>query len=218
MKTLFNGILFDLDGTLIDSTADIAGAVNHARKEMNMTPLPLETVRTCIGDGVHILMERALETRDSAVIDRAIALWRPHYLAHCLEHTRLYPGVMNMLNALASGGMNLGVVSNKPAAPSETILNGLGVRKLFAAVVGGDSTPKRKPDPEPLRFALEQMKITSKRVLVVGDSLNDIEAARRAGLISCGVLWGIGYEETVRAARPDHLAQTPADVLEIVHP
>jgi len=213
----FDAILFDLDGTLIDSVADIAGAVNHVRVEMGMPRLPLEVVRTYIGDGVHILMERALKTKDPAIIDKAIALWRPHYTAHCLDHTCLYPGVREMLIALTSSGMPLGVVSNKPVAPSETILAGLEIRKVFSAVVGGDSTPKRKPDPEPLQFALEQMNIISKRVLVVGDSPIDIEAARRAGCASCGVLWGIGQEKTIHAARPDYLARAPDEVSKIVY-
>ncbi len=81
--------------------------------------------------------------------------------------------------------------------------------------MGGDSTPKRKPDPAPLQFALEQMKIISKRVLVVGDSPIDIEAAKRAGYVSCGVLWGIGHQDAVRAAHPDHLARAPEDVQKI---
>ncbi|MBI4024351.1 MAG: phosphoglycolate phosphatase [Verrucomicrobia bacterium] len=212
----FDAVLFDLDGTLIDSAADIAAAVNHVRSEMGLTRLPSDLVRSYVGDGVRSLMERALQTTDAAIMDRAISLWRPHYAAHCLDQTRLYPGVQDVLEKLALMRLPLGIVSNKPAAPSEAILRGLGVREAFLAVVGGDTTPKRKPDPEPLRYAAAQMRIESNRVLVVGDSPNDILGARNAGYTSCGVLWGLGSEAAVREAQPDHLVRHPDEIPQII--
>lgn len=139
-------------------------------------------------------------------------MWRDHYIPHCLDHTQLYPGVPEMLLALRDRGVRMGIVSNKPASPSERILEGLGIRDLFASVVGGDSTPARKPDPEPLRLAVERAGGSSRCVMMVGDSPNDIEGARRAGFVSCGVLWGIGRPEALRAAAPDHLVEAPDDV------
>ncbi|MBI5368229.1 MAG: HAD-IA family hydrolase [Planctomycetes bacterium] len=212
----FAAVLFDLDGTLIDSRADIAAAVNHTLVALGRAELPLERVQSYIGDGVRVLMERAFADADAALIDRAIAVWRPWYLEHCLDGTRLYPGVRELLDALT--GLPLGVVSNKPAAPSERILAGLGVRDRFGAVLGGDSAPTRKPDPGPLLLAAEQLGCGARRgaVLMVGDSRNDVEAARRAGFASCGVLWGIGSAAEVRAARPDYIAATAGEVAALV--
>lgn len=212
MPPRFDGVFFDLDGTLIDSRADISASVNHVREARGLASLPVEVVQTYVGDGVRLLIERALGTRDVAAVDAAISDWRAHYVAHCLDRTDLYPGVREMLGALARAGMTFGVVSNKPLAPSEMILSGLKIRDLFKVVIGGDSTPARKPDPEPLLLAAERAGVHPGRVLMVGDSPNDIEGARRAGCASCGVLWGIGPEEAVRGARPDYLARTPDEV------
>lgn len=209
----FDAILFDLDGTLIDSRRDIARSVNHALTALGRPEQAVEVLATYIGDGVRVLMERAFATSDAAVIEPAIALWRPHYLEHCLDATRLYDGIADLLDALRD--TPLGVVSNKPVAPSEVILAGLGIRARFAVVVGGDSCSARKPDPAPLLFAVGRMGACGGRVLMVGDSANDVEAARRAGYASCGVLWGIGGEEEVRGARPDCLAWTPAEVVRV---
>jgi phosphoglycolate phosphatase len=108
------------------------------------------------------------------------------------------------------------VVSNKPEVPSEKVLAGLGVRDRFSVVVGGDTTKARKPDPEPFRYAAERCGVAEGRILVVGDSPNDIEGARLAGFKSCGVLWGIGTPDAVRSAIPDYTAARPPDVLKLV--
>jgi 2-phosphoglycolate phosphatase len=217
MTTRYEAVLFDLDGTLIDSREDISAAVNHVRETLGLPRLPVSIVQTYVGDGVRVLLERALATQDTKVLEQGLTILRPYYLDHCLDRTTLYPGIQGMLDALASiPGLRLGVVSNKPEGPSEKVLTGLGVRDRFAVVVGGDTTPARKPDPEPFRVAAEKAGVTGGRILVVGDSRNDIEGARRAGFASCGVLWGIGSPESVRDARPDHLAVSPEDVQRLV--
>jgi phosphoglycolate phosphatase len=217
MSLNFDAVLFDLDGTLVDSREDITAAVNHVRASLGQAPLPVSLVQTYVGDGVRVLLERALGTADPAAIERGLGVLRPYYLEHCLDRTRLYPGIADLLEALtAVRGLSLGVVSNKPEAPSEKILAGLGVRRRFAAVVGGDSTTARKPDAAPFRLAAERAGVTGGRVLVVGDSPNDIEGARRAGWASCGVLWGIGTEERIRGARPDFVVAAPDEVRALV--
>ncbi|MBI3273226.1 MAG: phosphoglycolate phosphatase [Planctomycetes bacterium] len=208
-------VLFDLDGTLIDSRQDIAASVNHALVALGRPAQPVERIQTYIGDGVRVLLERAFGTSEAAVLEQAIAVWRPHYMEHCLDRTRTYAGVVEMLSALR--GLPLGVVSNKPEAPSVRILEGLGLRERFAAVLGGDSAPTRKPDPGPLLAAAARMGAqVGSAILMVGDSENDIVAARRAGFASCGVLWGIGRPEEVTAAQPDHLARSPEEVARLV--
>jgi len=217
MALRYDAVFFDLDGTLIDSCDDIAASVNHVRREMGMPPLPVSTIRTYVGDGVRILLERALETDESAILERGLAILRPHYLSHCLDRTVMYDGIPAMLDRLgAAPGLRLAVVSNKPETPSEKVLAGLGIRRYFAAVVGGDSAGARKPDPAPFRLAAERSGVAGGRILVVGDSPNDIEGARRAGFDSCGVLWGISPPDRVRAAAPDHVADAPGAVLALV--
>ena len=219
MPSRYDAVFFDLDGTLIDSREDLAAAVNHVRAALLLGPLPVPVVQSYIGDGVRLLLERSLGTSDDALLDRALGLMRPYYLEHCLDRTTLYDGIDDLLRALgAVPGLPLGVVSNKPQAPSEKVLNGLGLLGRFAAVVGGDAAGARKPDPAPFRLAAERAGVAGGRILVVGDSPNDIEGARRAGYESCGVLWGICPPDRVRASGPDHEALCPDDVRRIVLP
>jgi phosphoglycolate phosphatase len=217
MPTRFDAVFFDLDGTLIDSGDDIAASVNHVRRSRSLEPLPADQIKGYIGDGVRILLERAFSTTDDAVIERCLEIMRPHYLDHCLDRTTLYPGIRSLLSALeTAGGLTLAVVSNKPERPSEKVLAGLGVRDRFRAVIGGDSAGARKPDPAPFRLAADRTGVSGRRILVVGDSPNDIEGARRAGYASCGVLWGLGAPDRVRDSHPDHVASAPGDVLSLV--
>ena len=209
---LWEAVLFDLDGTLADSVEDVAASANHVRCAFDLDPLPLETLRGYVGDGIRVLMQRTLERDDPADLDRAIGIWKPHYEVHGLDHTRPYPGIEELLRLAVARGLRLGVVSNKLESLSVVMLEGLGWGPMFPVVVGGDSTRKRKPDPEPLLLAMERLGVSPGRTLMVGDSPNDIRAARAAGCASCGVLWGIGAEAAVRAAQPDHLARVPAEV------
>ncbi|MDX2226350.1 MAG: HAD-IA family hydrolase [Verrucomicrobiae bacterium] len=211
----FEAVFFDLDGTLIESTLDIAISVNHVRTLLGMEPLPVGQVRRYVGDGVQVLFERALETRDREIIDRAVELWRPHYLEKCLVHTVLFDGVREMLEELAVNGVRMAVITNKPRRPAEIILRGLKVMDYFDVVVGGDCTPTRKPEPESFRLALEKMELSaSPRILHVGDSPNDVDGARNLGLSSGAVLWGHGTREDLKGA--DVVAQTVADLIPLV--
>jgi phosphoglycolate phosphatase len=201
---------------LIDSALDIASSVNYVRSQFELPPLAVNIVESYIGDGVHALLSRALQTSESSTLETALAHWWTHYDAHCLDHTCLYPGIKESLECLRSLKVPLAVVTNKPAVLSEKILQGLGIRPLFQAVVGGDTTPRKKPHPEPVLHAISLMKLDSRQILVVGDSPNDIIAAQRAGLKSCGVLWGLGLEQTIRNARPNYLVQMPDDIQRII--
>ncbi len=216
LSTCFDAVLFDLDGTLIDSVADIAASTNYVRGKMGMPHLPVEIIRSYIGDGLYALVGRALGTQELSAIEDALEIWQPHYEIHCLDRTCLYPGITEMLQSIISTGMPLGVVSNKPFTPSKRILDGLGIQKMFSVLVGGDTTSKRKPDPEPLWFAAKQMKISSNRVLVIGDSSNDILGAKNAGYQSCAVLWGIGCEEDIQLARPHYMIKKPEELSNVV--
>lgn len=197
-----NAILFDLDGTLIDSAADIAAAANAARVGLGYAPLPVEEVRGAIGDGVDVLMARLVRPEDVA---RGVEIYREHYARHLLDATRPYPGIERLLADLRRA-RRLAVVSNKPLRYSRTILEGLGLARAFGAVVGGDGPSGRKPAAGPFAEALLALAARPEDALVVGDGRNDVLGARAAGIAVCGVLYGIGAPDEMRALAPDLLA------------
>ncbi len=195
--------LFDLDGTLVDSRRDIALSVNHALSLFGRPPLPLEEVERYVGDGVRQLLARALGQAAPEDLARAVEIFLPHYLAHCADSTRLYPGVRETLEALA--GTPLAVVTNKPLAHTEKTLRALGIERFFGAVLGGDSLPRRKPDPEPLLEAWRRLNGRAGTAWMVGDSPVDIRAGRAAGISVAAVTYGFRPIEELRAETPDLL-------------
>jgi len=215
-KIYFDAILFDLDGTLIDSVADIALATNHVRQQMKMSPLNVKLIQSFVGDGTRMLLARALETENEELLDKAFSIWEPFYREHCLDNTCLYRGVEQVLGELGAERIPMGVVSNKMVSFCEQILEGLKIKKYFSTVVGGDSTKERKPHPEPMLFASRQLNVTAKSVLVVGDSANDVISAKEAGYKSCGILWGIGLEKDIRDAKPDYVIHMPSDIPRLI--
>ena len=184
--------LFDLDGTLIDSRADLALAVNLVRHDFGLPPKTVDEVIACVGEGVRVLVERAIPERPDQW-NAMLARQRTHYLAHCLDRTALYPGVPETLRALRTAGWRLAVVTNKPGPVTRQILDGLGVLGEFGAVVGGGDCPVLKPDPAPLRLAAAQLGVTlDAQDWMVGDNVTDLEAGRRAGVRCCFCRYGFG--------------------------
>ncbi|MFQ5840298.1 MAG: HAD family hydrolase [Candidatus Methylomirabilales bacterium] len=196
-------ILFDLDGTLVDSLADLTAAVNHTLREYGRFPLDPCLVREYVGDGVRKLMERSLAGEDPASLDRAVAQFRTYYGSHLLDHTRLYPGVAEVLQHFTEKVK--AVVTNKPQEFSLKILEGLGIAQHFAMVVGGDSGQEQKPHPQPAQHILTGLGVGAARTAMVGDSPVDIEMAKRAGLFACAVTYGLRSREELQAAGPDLL-------------
>jgi len=208
-------IVFDLDGTLVDSGLDIALAANFVRVSRGLPELPVPTLVGYVGDGVTRLMERTLghEWRPAGADDvpagvvapelvrEALGLFAAHYGEHLLDNTGPYPGVRETLQKLSD--VPLHVATNKPRAFADEILAGLGLDGFFRRVVGGDDTPARKPDPRHLAAALAGTEVAPERVVVVGDSPNDILAARAFGARSVGCTFGLVAADRVRAARPD---------------
>jgi phosphoglycolate phosphatase len=166
-----------------------------------------------VGDGVAKLMARAIESEAPALLAAGTAAFRAHYGAHCLEATTLYPGVRATLDRLR--GKRLAVVSNKPADFSAQIVTGIGLGDLIDVVIGGGSLPAGaplKPDPGPVRLALERLAVPAARAVLVGDGVTDIEAGRRAGVRTCAVTYGFTSAELLAAARPDHMIHHFADL------
>jgi phosphoglycolate phosphatase len=215
--------IFDLDGTLVDSRADIAAAANVARAALGLPPLPEPTLRGYVGDGVMLLLRRVLGhdlavtadgpgvlPADDARLPAAHQAYVEHYGRHLLDHTRPYEGVPELLRALR--GVPLMVATNKPGRFSEAILDGLGLGTFFRCVVGGDQVPARKPDPAHLRACLQGLTVEPGAIVVVGDSPNDILAARALGAVSVGCTWGLVPAAVLRALEPDHLIDAPLEL------
>jgi len=200
-------IVFDLDGTLIDSAPDLATAVNAmlAKLEPTAAPLPEAAVRSFIGDGARTLIARTLAARGSSLPpERALEVFLEAYRACMLQTTRLYPGVREALDALAARHP-LAVLSNKLGDMSRAILAGLGVADRFARITGGDEVPK-KPDPAGLQQLLAELRRSPAEAAMVGDSANDIRTGKAAGAPTVGVRYG--YD------RDGMLAQAPDAVID----
>jgi phosphoglycolate phosphatase len=198
-------IVFDLDGTLVDSSRDLATAVNGTLERLRPgTPaLPLDVVRSYIGEGAGRLVSQSLARAQVQVApETALAVFLEIYAGCLLETTRPYPGVPAALQALSSS--TLAVLTNKPGGFSRTILQGLGLLEPFAAVVGGDEMPARKPDPAALLLLTERFQASAAETLFVGDSAVDVATARAAGVRVVGVSYGLD-PEGLKAARPDLL-------------
>ncbi|NUN94147.1 MAG: HAD-IA family hydrolase [Verrucomicrobiae bacterium] len=216
MTPAFDAVFFDLDGTLVDSFDDIAASVNHALAACAHPTQAPATIKSWVGEGIHALMRRALGADDPERIERAVAAWRGHYEAHGLDQTRPYDGIVPLLKRLRQAKLRLGVVSNKLEHLTRAMLDGLRLTPFFEVVVGGDTAPSRKPDPAPLRFAAEKLGLAGGRFLFVGDTSNDLLAARAAGWSSCAVTWGQCDESTLRALGPDHLIRHPRALGDLV--
>ena len=187
------GIVFDLDGTLIDSRRDIATAVNHMRAERGLAPLPLEEVSGMVGEGARMLVRRALPPWPPGAgqddLKEALASYLAHYAEVCLATTQAYPGVAAMLATLAPS-FPLAVLSNKGEALSRHILRGLGLDRYLREVIGGDTLPTRKPNPGGLVLLADRMGIPASRLLLVGDTWIDARTAQAAGSAFALTLWG----------------------------
>jgi phosphoglycolate phosphatase len=185
--------VFDLDGTLVDSLPDLAIALNKLLAEEGRRRLAPDEVRVMVGEGALRLVERAFAATGAPADQAGPALvtrFLAHYEGNAAEHTRLFPGAHEALRRLAADGWRLAVCTNKPYRPSMEILDALGVAPLFAAVLGGDSAPFRKPDPRHLAATLDSMGATPDEAVFVGDSPNDLGAARGLGVPVALVTFG----------------------------
>jgi len=211
----YRHVCFDLDGTLVDSRADLAAATNHILGDMGRPPLPDEVLWSFVGDGARRLIERALGDAPPALVDDALARFMARYGAHLLDRTVPYPGVVEVLEALAARGIVLSVLTNKPETMSRAILAGLGLAPLFLAVLGGDSLPTRKPDPAGVEWLLAAGGTRRDALLLVGDSGVDVRTARAAAVDFCGVSWGL-TPEGMWAERPERVIEVASELLAIV--
>ncbi len=199
-----DAILFDLDGTLLDSKRDLAMSVQYLQSFYKVPVATEREVGTFIGDGVVKLVERALPTVSKARLEEAVLRFKRYYRDHCLDHTHVYPGVMSTLKFFKH--KKLAVVTNKPVRVSGYLLDELGLSPYIKVLIGGDSLPNKKPHPEPVLSALVTMRVHhAKRVVMVGDSANDVEAGQAAGTVTCGLRSNIGDVKKLLNSKPDFL-------------
>jgi phosphoglycolate phosphatase len=209
-------IIFDLDGTLIDSSRDLTISTNAMRQHFGLPPLEQHVITSYVGNGAPVLVRRAIGSDASdETVGEALAYFLKYYRAHSMEHTRLYSGVREAVEELAAARQTLGVLTNKPQKISFDILGALGIQGLFAKVYGGDTFDAKKPNPEGILRMAEETSSPLSETLMVGDSKVDVQTALNAGVRSCGVLWGF-QPETFREVKPDFQIERPRDLLEVI--
>ena len=185
-------IAFDMDGTLIDSAADIGAAANRMRASFGLKPLSREDVVRMVGNGARVLVARALADTPGMDLDEAFRRYRREYDTHLIDETRLYPGIPEGLESLQSAGFRLAIFTNKPYASTRFILKGLGIDAFFPVVVGADSGFPLKPAPEALYHILEQTGAEATCSWMVGDNWTDIDSGRAAGFRTAYCTYGYG--------------------------
>lgn len=206
--------LFDLDGTLVDSLHDLTDAVNHMLTGFGRQQLTPVQVRQLIGKGARNLVQRALATDSPGEIDRGLAMFTEFNTLHIADKSRLYPDARALLQQLADGGIRMAVISNKPEALSRQVLKALQVDTFFDIIAGGDTFIEMKPSPLPLMRVIEELGCRPVDAIMVGDSLNDIEAGNRAGITTIGCSWGYGGDAELKNA--DYQAGSLAEVSSII--
>lgn len=213
--TQVSGVVFDLDGTLVDSRRDIAEAANHALDKNGFAKLPHDELESYVGDGAPALMSRSarLDAKDEKV-SVLVADFLDYYAEHPLDHTRLMPGALQALDELRN--YTLGVCTNKPRRTSLAVLHGLELEARFSGVVAGDDLPQRKPDPAPVLETARRMGVPVSQVLMVGDGPQDVLSGRAAGAYTVGVRGGIQAFERLAAAEPHAMIDTLAELPELV--
>jgi phosphoglycolate phosphatase len=198
-------LIFDLDGTLIDSRLDLANAVNATRTHMGMAVLDNERVYSYVGNGAPVLIRRALGNQATeAEVQEGLEFFLEYYREHELDFTKLYPGVIEALDRLRAAGKHMAVLTNKPVRMSRAIVDGLGVGGYFFQVYGGNSFEFKKPNPIGIEALRKEAGAAREVTMMVGDSSVDVHTARNACIQCCGVTYGF-QPETLADPAPDLL-------------
>ncbi len=213
-------VIFDLDGTLIDSRLDLVHSVNAALRHIERPELPDDVIASYVGDGAPILIQRALggESVDQATVRKGLDFFLSYYREHKLDHTTVYPGIADALAAIQNSAngvpRKLAVLSNKPVIPSRAIVDALGLGRFFSQVYGGNSFTTKKPDPEGALKLIEETGVRPEQAVIVGDSHVDVQTGRNAGLYTLGVTYGFAAHTFVDEP-PDLLVDLPLELANI---
>ncbi len=209
-------VIFDLDGTLLNTIADLGNACNYALKQAGLTEHPLSSYNYMVGNGVRKLMERAAPDASTEEIDALLADFRVYYDDHCTDCTVPYPGIPDLLNRLTQMGVRLAVASNKYQGAVDKIITHFFPHIKFEVIRGEQSGFPRKPDPSIIFAVLGEAPTPKADVVMVGDSAVDMETARRACVESVGVTWGFRPVSELRSAYADNIVSDPSEIIDII--
>lgn len=223
-RLILSGIraaIIDLDGTMLHTAPDFHVAINRMRSELGLAPLDIETITHFVGKGTENLMRRVLgidygPEEVELHFPKALASYQKHYLAINGDYSTVYPGVREGLDVLQTKGLRLACVTNKPIAFATPLLERAGLRDYFDVVYGGDSLPKKKPDPDPLLKVCEDFGLQPPQVVAIGDSSNDAQAARAAGCRVLNVPYGYNHGESIHAVDSDGIVSTLLDAAHLI--
>lgn len=207
-------IIFDLDGTLIDSRLDLVHSVNATLRNFERPELPDEVVASYVGDGAPMLVRRALgDPSDEELLKKALGFFLSYYREHKLDHTTAYEGVEQALEQIQSNGdgRKMAVLSNKPVNPSRAIVEALGLADFFVRIYGGNSFETKKPDPMGVNTLLKETSTAPEHALIIGDSSIDVLTGRNAGIATCGVTYGFA-PHTLCEVPPDLIVSSPQEL------
>jgi len=204
-------IIFDLDGTLIDSSKDIAWAVNKTLRQMGFEELSYQAIKERIGWGVKMLLEKALPNEKHNLVKEAREIFMGYYSGHLLVKTKLYPNVADVLRLFKN--KKLAIATNKPLNLTQKILDGLNISDYFKKVVGGDDVQNKKPAPEAIEIILRELNALQKETIFVGDSMIDIEAGKKAEVITIGAAYGFRGRQELKEAGADAIIE---DIKELI--
>lgn len=205
--------IFDLDGTLIDSSPDIVNAVNHTLDKLGESPLTEEMISQHVGMGVLKLLRECILTEHLDRADEAVAIFRRYYKAHLVDHTTLYPGIRDVLNHFDR--KKKAILTNKTESFVRPILKGLGIKKQIHYAMGANSKGVPKPSGKPVAKILKRFKAKPDRTVLVGDSSEDIETGRLGGILTCSVTWGYHSREELNRSGPDYLVDDPLELIDL---
>lgn len=214
----FKCLLFDLDGTLIDSRDDLADSVNLMLSELNLANLSLETIYNFIGEGVFNLVNRSISASlgkesDQDFAEKGVEMFRKFYAENLVVKTKLYEGVAETLEKLSD--FPKAVITNKPHDFSVLVLKKLGILQHFSLVVGGDTFPERKPSPVPLLFVVDNLRFSTEESLMIGDSWVDIKAGKNAKIKTCGCIYGFRGKDELEKAEADFSIEKFSDLMSL---
>ena len=213
-------VLLDLDGTLVDTVPDLTYCLDHMLRELSLPEAGEPKVREWVGNGIDRLVKRGLTNDfdgepDASLFEKALPIFIDSYREHACKHSQLYAGVREGLDYLESNDIKLGCVTNKLSQFTNTILETLDIQDKFGIVISGDTLAKKKPDPLPLLHAAKYFGVKPERSLMVGDSVNDVSAARAAGFQILCVSYGYNLGQDIRLANPDYMVDSLADLVNI---
>lgn len=207
-------VIFDLDGTLVDSQYDLTDSVNFVRKEHGLSPLPVNKVASYLGSGITALVKAVLAELKNENFDVAVKMFKDNYVKHLADKTLPYKDVTEMLSNIPQKKV---LLSNKDEKFSKQILETLGLSKFFTEIYGGDSFKEKKPNPLPIYEIMKKFSLNKEDVVMVGDGANDIMVGKNAGITTIGVLYGYSSQEQLNNLAPDYQAKDPKEIVKFLN-